>query len=465
MHKRKLISLILAALLVLAGCSSTSAPSSSTAPASAPASSVAPVSSEAPAPESKAVELPSGPVTMRMSWWGGDSRHEATLKVIEAYSEKFPNVTIEGEYTGSTPPYLTKLLTQLAGKSEPDIMQVDFKWIDDFVEQKQNFVNLNDYADRFDFSQIDSTIIENYCVRDDFMLGVPIGTNALCLMYNVEAMKGFGIEVPRNPTWDDVIDIGTQVHTADPTRYFLIPQMGHYYAFFKSMMFQRLGTNPFNADGSMAFSYEDALFYFQYVEKLFESGTIPPVEETIIYGKSFVDQIPSWHEQKYLTATNGASTMSSMINATGFEVDVASFPVFADAKSTGTFTPVLSMMLSVSANSKNIDQAIDFVSWYSNDETAINIMTGERGIPVNGKARGILEAQDALMPQVIKAIEVSSFSNSLPENKYDLDNELLEVFNPYWQSIGYKKMTAEQAAEGYINDMTIRLEEMKNAAQ
>ena len=40
------------------------------------------------------------PVTLRFSWWGGDSRHEATIKAIELYMEKNPDITIEYEYMG-----------------------------------------------------------------------------------------------------------------------------------------------------------------------------------------------------------------------------------------------------------------------------------------------------------------------------------------------------------------------------
>ena len=42
-------------------------------------------------------------VTIRFSWWGADTRHEATLKVMDMYMEKHPNVTIEGEYGAFDP--------------------------------------------------------------------------------------------------------------------------------------------------------------------------------------------------------------------------------------------------------------------------------------------------------------------------------------------------------------------------
>ena len=38
------------------------------------------------------------PITLRFNWWGGDSRHEKTLKAIEAFEAKYPNITVEAEY-------------------------------------------------------------------------------------------------------------------------------------------------------------------------------------------------------------------------------------------------------------------------------------------------------------------------------------------------------------------------------
>lgn len=38
------------------------------------------------------------PVTLRIAWWGGDTRHSYTQQVIDMYEEQNPNVTIEPEY-------------------------------------------------------------------------------------------------------------------------------------------------------------------------------------------------------------------------------------------------------------------------------------------------------------------------------------------------------------------------------
>ena len=67
-------------------------------------------------------------VTLRFSWWGGDSRAAATLEAIELYESLNPNVKIEAEYSAFSG-YYQKLITQLASGNAPDLYQVDQGWV------------------------------------------------------------------------------------------------------------------------------------------------------------------------------------------------------------------------------------------------------------------------------------------------------------------------------------------------
>ena len=63
------------------------------------------------------------PVTLRFSWWGSDSRHQALLAVIEAYEKKNPNVSVEAEYQGYDG-YYEKIMTTLSSNTAPDIIHM-----------------------------------------------------------------------------------------------------------------------------------------------------------------------------------------------------------------------------------------------------------------------------------------------------------------------------------------------------
>ncbi|MDE6779945.1 MAG: ABC transporter substrate-binding protein, partial [Ruminococcus sp.] len=66
--------------------------------------------------------------TLRFSWWGGDDRHEATLKAIELWNVLHPDIEIKAEY-GGWDGWQEKINTQIGGGSEPDIMQINYDWL------------------------------------------------------------------------------------------------------------------------------------------------------------------------------------------------------------------------------------------------------------------------------------------------------------------------------------------------
>ena len=37
-------------------------------------------------------------VELRISWWGSDARHEATLEVLDLFMEKYPNIKVSAEW-------------------------------------------------------------------------------------------------------------------------------------------------------------------------------------------------------------------------------------------------------------------------------------------------------------------------------------------------------------------------------
>ena len=57
-------------------------------------------------------------VELRISWWGSDARHEATLQVLDLFMEKYPNIKVSAEYQGFDG-YHDKLVTQISSGTEP----------------------------------------------------------------------------------------------------------------------------------------------------------------------------------------------------------------------------------------------------------------------------------------------------------------------------------------------------------
>ena len=88
-------------------------------------------------------------VVLRFSWWGGDTRHKATLDAIKLFEEKNPGIKIKAEYSGWDG-HFEKLSTQITGNTAPDIMQTDWNWLYIFSKNGDGFYDLNELKDDFD---------------------------------------------------------------------------------------------------------------------------------------------------------------------------------------------------------------------------------------------------------------------------------------------------------------------------
>ena len=138
---------------------------------------------EAAEGESAAEEAASGDqVTIRMSWWGGDSRHEQTLAAVDAFMKKYPNIKVETEY-GAWNGWTEKVSTALVAGTAPDVMQVNWNWLYQFSNDGSKFADLNQFSDIIDFSNYDESTLKT-CFVADKQQALPISTTGKCFYWN-----------------------------------------------------------------------------------------------------------------------------------------------------------------------------------------------------------------------------------------------------------------------------------------
>lgn len=150
-------------------------------------------------------------VTIKITWWGGDARHEATQKVLDLYTESHPNVKFEAIPAGWDG-YFEKLSTQAASGSMPDIIQMDYLYISTYAKNN-SLADLSEYVDSgvIDTSTIDKNIMKTGDSNGK-TVGIPLSTTALAVTYNPTVIEQAGAEVPSDDwTWDDYITLNEKV--------------------------------------------------------------------------------------------------------------------------------------------------------------------------------------------------------------------------------------------------------------
>lgn len=461
MMKKRMIGVVcILAMLVamLAGCQS-KAPSEESGQPDSPSVNASADAGEQSSAEATDVQAEKEPVTLRFSWWGSDTRHEATIAAINRYMELNPHVTIEYEYMGFDS-YYQKLLTQLSGGTQPEIVSVDYKWIGDLIAQGKPFININDIPDQIDLSEFDTDFINEYCGQDDYLIGVPCGVNGRGSLYNTEFFKKYGLTASNDWDWEDLLAAGESVNRQDPDAHLMFLTNDVLVYITRDLIKQKYGENMINDNYELICTPEDLVECMDMVKRLVDTGTMPPFEESVLYEAVFADQIPNWLEGSWGMTVLSASNLPAIVAASPFEIDTMRWVVMDDAKDSAiTIAPT--MMLAIPTACAYPEEAAAFINWFVNDEEAIKITGDTRGIPANSHAREILEQEGLISSQVSSMLEQALTDGGSPENGPTLNAECAAVISDYSHKVGYGEMTPEEAGKQLYDDLTYTLEQLK----
>ena len=117
-----------------------------------------------------------GDVTIRFTWWGGQTRHDLTQKVLDKYTELNPNVHFETTPSGWDG-YFEKLATDTATGGMADIVQMDYMYISTYAKNG-SLADLSSYASdgTLDISNVDDALIDAGTIGGK-MVGIPLSTS------------------------------------------------------------------------------------------------------------------------------------------------------------------------------------------------------------------------------------------------------------------------------------------------
>ena len=144
------------------------------------------------------------PVELRVAWWGSQDRHNRTIKAIELFQKKYPNIKVSYEFAGWGD-YWTKMTTQAAGRNLPDVMQQDYAYITEWASRGL-LAPLDDYvkSGAIDMRDVAGRGPQGRRRGRQAARASTSGTNSQCWVLDVDAFKKAGVELPPpNWTWAD----------------------------------------------------------------------------------------------------------------------------------------------------------------------------------------------------------------------------------------------------------------------
>lgn len=442
--KRKFALLLAAAMTAasLAGCGSSSASGDTAADTTAAEAGTTETAESTEGSNS-------GSANLVMAWWGNQTRNERTQKIIDLYSEQNPGVTIDGQFSEFND-YWQKLATAAAGHSMPDIVQMDYKYLNQYVTNGL-LVDLTPYIE-------DGTINTADCNQDVLNSGsVDGGLYALCnginapaLLYNKTLLDENGIKVKDNMTLDEFIDVCKEVYekTGYKTNlcYNQNEQWLEYFLRADDIVLYedgKLGGDSYEPYAEFFKLYEDGLKDGYVIEpSVFAERSIGSVEQDpLVYGSS--PETMSWCAFAYsnqLTATVSAAPE-------GTEIGLTTWPS-ADPKKSDYLKP--SQFFAISTDSKNPEEAAKILNFITNDVDCNNILLGERGIPLSSKtAEAIAPNLDETTQKVITFVNdvVSANSSQVNPPSTNGASEVNDLINKLQEQVCYGQLSAEDAGK------------------
>lgn len=452
-HIRKVMALLLAGTMVMsvAACGSSDETTQSTDGAAA---------------DTSTAEAGSGDeqVTIKITWWGGDTRHELTQQVLDLYTQEHPNVTFEALPAGWDG-YFDKLSTQAASGSMPDIVQMDYLYISTYAKNN-SLADLQSYIDSgvIDTTNIDSNLLGTGSI-DGKTVGLPLSTSALAVTYNPTVIETAGAEVPTEDwTWEDYIALNTKVAESTGQPSALAATAG---IFGDTNIFnywiRSHGAALFNEDGT-GLGYDDdavAAEFFQMWKDMADANVAPDADEQ--------SQIAGLGKEGLPIVTDEAATdiewnnLATTVSNVNDHLKLAMMPNSTD---NGAWLKP-GMFFSVSETSQVKDACAEFINWFINSEEANDILAGERGTPVSSAIREYMVNSGNLTAQQQEMFDytdkVAEVAGETPAPDPSGIAEINAAFSTAGNSVLYGQMSAEEAAAEFREQATAILE--RNNAQ
>ena len=139
----------------------------------------------------------SGPVTLTFNWWGGDSRHEATKKAVDAFMAKYPDIKVEVNF-GAWTDWETARALEFQSGTAADLSQINMDWISNYDANGDTFLDLNTVSDVIDLTQYDSALLDRSKDSKGGLAGVPIAETGRIFYWDKTTFDEAGIDTPKS---------------------------------------------------------------------------------------------------------------------------------------------------------------------------------------------------------------------------------------------------------------------------
>lgn len=337
--------------------------------------------------------------TLTFSWWGGDSRHKATLEAIEAFEAKYPGIKVQSTY-GTWSGWEDSMATMFATKTAPDINQINWNWITSYSANGSAFMDLNYVSNILDLSQYSQDAL-NQCVSSDKLQAIPVSMTGRIFYWNKTTFDKAGVEIPK--TLADLKKAGEAFKNKLGDDYYPLA-LGEYDRMILMVYYlESVYGKPWVSDGKLQYTQKEIEEGLTFIQSLEDAHVTPSIKTILGDGADSLDKNPKWMNGKYAGIFEWDSSASKFSKAlpAGQEFVVGDY--FTDmGKYKGGYSKV-SLGFAISETCQHPKEAAMLLNFLLNEEEGTTIMSSERGVPLSKAALENCKSKDLLDKTVTEA--------------------------------------------------------------
>ena len=398
---------------------------------------------------------------LRFAWWGGAGRHAATLSAVRLFEQRHPGVKVKAEYMGFNG-YLERLTTQVAGGSEPDVMQINWAWLAMFSKRGTGFTDLTPLLGPAVREQLGEKELETGRVAGR-LNALPVSYSARVMLWNAATFESAGLPLPRN--WDELFAAGSVFRKKLGESAF--PLDGELYDMIllaQAWVQQKHGTafiTPATTPGPPRVTMDEAAAFdwVQIYKRLVDEhvATPLPLRASLGGAEKPTEQQPDWVHGRWAgnyTWDSAIPLRASTLKAPQ-RLALGNFPTLPDAKGSGMFgRPTL--MYAVGRHCKQPELAAQLIEFLLTDLDAARLLARTRGLPSARAPFDQLQREGrlpALELQAYDQIRAQREAGRLPLPAPLFEHpRMLKFMREVFETVAYGKTTAEPAARRLVHE-------------
>lgn len=386
---------------------------------------------------------------IRHAWWGNPSRDERTFNVIELFQNNNPGVEVSGETVGWGD-YWTKMATQTAGGNMADLVQMDYRFLFEYVRRGALKSLQPHIGNGLDLSSFDESAIAGGLV-DGELYALNIGSNSQVGIFNTRMIEEAGVEwEPIGQSYDDLFNVTKAIGESTADGVYGTDDVSAEVTFFEDWT-QQKGTNFYNEAGEVAASAADLKEFWDMWAEFRAAGACLPGEETVGLVGAGMGESPLVTGRAafaWMWSNQIVGVQSLMQDAVG----AAMLPNNGGGSNPQFIKP--SMFMALTRDTTDEELAISYMNDWVNHPDATAILGLERGIPASSIVR------DRLAPSFTDPEKVSvGYFNAIQGKVGDLPppppkgaGEVQDAFQRWATEVLLGRVSSGDAASSLIDE-------------